>query len=393
MSAIDHVRHLAEGIGPRGSTTLDEAAAADYVFGALERIGLRPVKEPFRSARSAWAPYSLFWGLAICGGLAFMFGGRVGAIAGLSLSVIALGSVLLEMLFRPNPLRWILPTGGSQNVWARLEPSGGVRSTAVVVAHLDTHRTPLVFSSDAWVRLFEKLVPIGLGCTIVLIVLFALGIPYGWPALRFAALAPMLMTAGMLIVTLQGDFTPHTAGANDNASGVGVALALAERLAEEPLSHTSVWILLTGCEEVGCYGADAFLRTHRGMLGDAAWLSIDTVGGKDARPVHLTKERFLATTRSNRMLIGLAEGVGARHPELEVRPIEMAGAYTEGAIGAKHGLRVLTFESQTRNGTLPEWHRPTDTIENLSEEAVRATEAFVWETLQALDGLATRQTA
>ncbi len=385
MSAFEHVRYLAETIGPRGSTTAGEAAGADYAFGVLERIGLRPVRESFRSARSAWAPFSLFFGTVIGSGFLFLFGGRLGAIVGLVLSVVAFMSTLVEMRFRANPLRWLLPKGTSQNVWARIEAEESADQQVVLVAHLDTHRTPLVFSTDRWVRLFEKLVPIGLGCAVLLIALFALGIFLPWSSFRFAAIAPLAVAVGILVLTLQADFTPYTAGANDNASGVGIVLDLAERLAAEPLRRTSVWVLLTGCEEVGCYGADAFLKAHSHELAGAAWLPIDTAGTKEADPTYLREERFLATTKSDPDLLQLVEAVCAEHPEIGARPIEMAGAYTEGAIGAQYGLRVLTFESQNRAGMLSEWHRPTDTVANVSETTIERVEALVWELLAEMD--------
>jgi len=63
----------------------------------------------------------------------------------------------------------------------------------------------------------------------------------------------------------------------------------------------------------------------------------------------------------------------------------MKGAYTEAAIGAKHGLRVLTIESHRANGTLSDWHRLTDTIENVSVECMQATELLLTEFLRELD--------
>jgi len=390
MSAIDHVRGLAEAIGPRGSTGPGERAAADYAFDVLEHIGLGPSMETFRSGRSAWAPFSLLFGCVIAGCLLFWFVGRIGAIVALGMSIAALASALVEMRFRANPLRWLLPKGRSQNVWAAIGATEAAGEQVVLVAHLDTHRTPLVFSTDGWVRLFERLVPIGLGCVVLLILLFALGIPLTWPSLKFAAIAPLGVALGIFALTLQAEFTPYTAGANDNASGVGVVLRLAERLAAEPLRHTSVHVVLTGCEEVGCYGADAFLGAHQHELARAAWLSIDTVGTKDACPTYLKQERFLATTKSDPRLLALADAVAEGHPELGARPVEMGGAYTEGAIGAKYGLRVLTFGSRNRAGLLSEWHRPTDTVANVSEATIEATEAFVWELLVDLDRAAAR---
>jgi hypothetical protein len=146
-----------------------------------------------------------------------------------------------------------------------------------------------------------------------------------------------------------------------------------------------VWVVLSGCEEVGCYGADAFAQTHRDELGHAAWITLDSVGGTGAGPAYLTRETFLLTTPSDPDLLALADQISARHPELDAYAHTFSGAYTEGAIGAKHGFRVLTLVSHRRDGVLPEWHRPTDVVENVDADVVERTETFLWELLQEID--------
>jgi hypothetical protein len=387
---MDHVRYLAETIGPRGSTTPQEAEAARYAAQVLRDAGLEPVTVPFTSARSAWYPYALFSGLALVSELLFWIGGRWGAIAALALIAPTLASVLLELAFRPNPLRWLLPKGRSQNVWARLQPRGEVRERVVLLGHLDTHRTPLVFSTDRWVRLFSMLVPVGLISSVLLLILFAVGIAAtGW-LWRLLSLPFAISILGILLLTLQADLTPYTAGANDNASGAGIVLSVAQRLKGEPLAHTEVWVVLSGCEEVGCYGAEAFAQAHRDELGHAAWITIDSADGTGASPGYLRHETFLLTTHSDPNLLALADRVASRHPELDAHAYTFRGAYTEGVIGGKHGFRVLTLSGHRRDGMLPEWHRPTDVVENLDPEVVERTETFLWELLQEIDRQAKR---
>jgi len=385
MNAMDHVRYLVEKIGPRGSTTAAEKAAAVYVHKQLESFGLRPVMESFRSARSAWLPAALFWSIVLASGFLFLGTGRVGAIVALMLSVIGLGSILLELMFRPNLLRWTLPKGESQNIWSRIDAKAEAQEHVALVAHLDTHRTPLVFSSDRWVRWFEKLLPIGMAFAALLIVIFALGIAVPALWLRILAIGPMLVALGMLILMLQADFTPYAPGSNDNASGVGVVLALAEQLASDPLKNTAVWIVLTGCEEVGCYGAEDFIRRHKTELQHAAWITVDTVGSTNGVPVALSRETFLTTAKSDPCLLHLVRELATQQPGLAAHEISMKGAYTEGAIGAKHGLRVLTFESHAPSGALSNWHRTTDTTENVSAECVQTTQSLLHELLKQLD--------
>jgi hypothetical protein len=228
-------------------------------------------------------------------------------------------------------------------------------------------------------------VPVGLLSTVVLIVLFMIGIFAGGSLWRLLSLPFASVLCGLLLITLQADRTPYTEGANDNATGAAVVLSIAERLAREPLDNTAVWALLSGCEEVGCYGADAFARAHQGELEDAAWIALDGVGSSGGRTVYLERETFLLTARSDPGLIALAERVASRRPDLDVGAgVFAAGGYTEGSIGAVYGLRVLTLAS-LREGALAEWHRPTDVVANVDPDVVERTETFLWELLHEMD--------
>jgi hypothetical protein len=54
MAIIEHIRYLAETIGPRGSTRPPEKRAAEYAEKALREAGLEPVTEGFQSGRSTY---------------------------------------------------------------------------------------------------------------------------------------------------------------------------------------------------------------------------------------------------------------------------------------------------------------------------------------------------
>ena len=385
MSAMEHIAKLAREIGPRGSTTEAEKRAAEYAAEVLQSCGLDPQTSPFASARSAWYPFALFSALMLVASAAFLLGGDMPSLVALALGAVSVASVLLELAFRPNPLRWLLPRAESQNVSARIPARDGGRRKVVLVGHLDTHRTPKVFSSDAWLRVFRVLIPLGLAASLVLLAMFAAGVVIGEGPWRWLALVPGLFLVGILAASLQADLTPFTEGANDNASGVGIVLSLAEELAASPLREIEVWVVLTGCEEVGCYGADAFLQHHKDELSEAYWLSLDDVGGEGTMLRYLSKETFLLNTHSDPELLQIANSIATDRPELKARAHRFRGAYTEGAIGAKHGLRVLTLIATRPNGAVPDWHRPTDVLERVGEEAIDRCEAFVKELLARID--------
>jgi hypothetical protein len=229
------------------------------------------------------------------------------------------------------------------------------------------------------------LVPIGLISSILLIILFIIGIFDSGSLWRLLSIPFLVIFAAFFGITFQADFTPYAPGANDNASGAAIVLHLAERLTMEPLSQTSVWAVLNGCEEVGCYGAEAFALAHLDDLQDAIWIAIDSVGAQDTVPHYLTHETFLLTVKSDPELISLADKVSSSSPELSALPYHFKGAFTDGVIGEKHGFRVLTLLSFHTDGGLPEWHRPTDVIANVDPDVVRKNETFLWELLQQID--------
>jgi hypothetical protein len=385
MDTMDHIQHLSEEIGPRGSTTPQEAQAAQYAAQVLQKIGLDPVIETFRSARSAWYPYALFSGLMLVSALFFIFGNRWGAVVALILSSISLLSVLLELSFRSNPLRWLLPTGDSQNAWAKIPPSQKPLKKVVLMGHVDTHRTPLAFSTDSWVKVFGILVPLGLVSSILLVILLIIGLIDPGSLWRILSIPFLIIFLAFFMLTFQADFSPYAPGANDNASGAAIVLRLAERLVEAPLAQTEVWAVLNGCEEVGCYGAEAFARAHQDELQGTIWIAIDSVGGHNTVPHYLTHETFFLTTRSDLELIALADKVSKTFPDLRARPFHFKGAFTDSAIGGKYGFRVLTQLSFRTDGGLPQWHRPTDVIENVDPAVVQKNETFLWELLQEID--------
>ncbi len=381
-SVMDHVAHLSRVIGPRGSATEAERAAADYAAQVFRDLGLEPYVEPFVSATSAWRPYAIATGGMLLTIPLFFAGARWLAAAILVLLILC---TALELVLIPNPLRWLVPRGRSQNVYAILPPAGPVRQRVILCGHLDTHRTPWAFSSSRALAIYRTLVTLGLPGAVGMAGLFLIGAITRNPNWGLPALLPALGLAAVLAMAIQADLTPYTPGANDNATGAGMVLALAERLRREPLRHTEVWALCTGCEEVGAYGAAAFVRRHAD-LGRPIFIVLDTLGGPGSGPCVLACETMLWPLRSDPGLLALADRIAREHPELGAyRWPNFRGAYTDGAPAIRAGWRVLSLVNLRPDGVLPHWHQPSDVYENVDPGVVARTEAFVWALLRAID--------
>jgi hypothetical protein len=386
MKPMEAIEHLAERIGPRGSCTPSEMEAVSWVEQQLGGLGLTAVSDSFRSATSQYRPYLWFALLALSGETLAWVGGKPGMIAAIVLLAIATVSLFLELTFRPNLLRWMSPRGSSQNLWTRIPASGEEKRQVVLLAHIDTHRTPWLFDKRL-VKLLDPIVPLALLSCVVMLTMFSIHLASPGLLWLIITLPFALIVLFVLVLMAQADMTPYTRGANDNASGVGVLLGVVGRLSRSPLANTTVWVVFTGCEEVGCYGAEAFARKHRSDLERPFWIAIDSAGGKGANVTYIEKETFLATTRGDRQLVELAARVASESPELEVTPHHFKGGYTEAVIGDKYGFRVMSVGSYRRDGVLPEWHRPTDVVGNLDPQVVENAEAFVTRLMVGIDGL------
>jgi len=383
--ALQHVEHLSVTIGPRGSCTASERQASEYCRQVLRHLGYEAHREEFRAHRSGWAPFSIASGLVLLGIAAFWLLPRdAGALLAATVTVLVTASLLLHLSFRPNPLTWIVPTGVSQNVYARARPAAEVRRTVVVTGHVDTHRTPIAMYSPLVFRLFVGLTTVAVVAMIALCLLFVLAVLRPDPVWRTLTLPLGLVALLAFLVTLQPEFTPFVPGANDNASGAAAVLALAARLRAQPLRHTEVWLVNSGAEEVGATGPVQLLRRHP-ELRQADWIVLDTIAGPGAGPCMITAEQVLLPLWADPKLLELAREVAAARPDLGTYEHYYRGLFSEHSPLVAAGCRSLAILDFTPQGVLPNWHRPSDTFANIDPQVLDRTEEFAWGLLQAID--------
>jgi len=384
---LSHVRTLSEMNGGRGSCTPGERLAGEYVAGELRQLGSQDVQiESFQSIPSTYWPFGLAFAAAFTGSLISLLYAGAGALRlGALFNGLGLWAMLAETEFASSWTHWILPKAKSQNVTASLPPSGLIKARVVLCAHIDSHRTPVFYASNTWYALFSFLIALSFLSMLAGMLGFGLGALLSWQGVRWLGLPLGMVQIFALSMCLHADFTPFSPGANDNASGVAVTLALAGQLLEHPLAHTEVYLALTGCEEVGAYGMAAFLQTHSGQLGrETIYIILDQVGA--GRIKFLTADGLLLKHKTHPQALKLARVIAGNKPEL--RAYEGIGlAYTDALRATKRGLIALTL------GTVPaneaesgsNWHQMTDTLEHVIPEHLEQTCTFTWELLQVVD--------
>ncbi len=375
--------HLSRKIGPRGSTTEDEKQAAQFVRAEMVRFGIPFDWHSFRSPTSAWRPFSYIMGTAVFAAILAPLANPFTGVTAALLLLLLLWLLVRELNLRDTPLRPLLPQGKSQNVVARLAPTQAVRQRVVLVAHLDSHRTPYFHQSPERQHLFSLLlilVFVGLPLNALLFGLLAFT---GWVWPYVVAMPFALLHLVGTVITLQVDSTPYSPGANDNASSVGVVLTMAEWLAERPLDHTELWFLFSGCEEVGCYGMRAFLDEYGAELGqEARFIDFEMVA--QGIPGVLWKEGILTQYEYDPELVQLAEEAAAAVWRPAFRKV--GGAYGESVVTTQRGYRSVTLNAVLpKTGEPVAWHRPDDDFRVVDRETLGQVVAWGLEIVRRLD--------
>jgi hypothetical protein len=392
-SALRHIEHFTNTIGPRGSTTPKEAEALDYCQATLEGLGYEAHRESFMAPTSGWLPFALAEGVMLLAVAIFLLMSQgpdagAGGLAAAALGLIVLVSFGLHLAHRSNPLAWFLPVARSQNVWAAAAPTGEERERVVLVGHVDTHRTALAMQSPGLWQVFRILTPIVGLANLAQIAMFFAGAASPDPLPRQIALYLSIFNVIALVFTLQPDAAPFVKGANDNASGAGAVLALAERLKAEPLAHTTVYLLNTGSEEVGGHGLVDWIKQHaKQEADDADFLVLDSLAGRGADLNYVVEEQLLLPVSANEGLVELAEKVAAENPALGAKPFHYRGLYSEMSLAVVNGQRALAlmdFDPQT--GAPPHFHTARDNMSNVDPAVLERSEQLAWAILKEIDG-------
>ena len=304
------MRRVVDGLGEfpaRGACTDAERRAALWLHAELRARGREAWVEtrwvrPQRATALALACLA-----AVAGGLL----STVAAEAGLAVAALGLVALAGDAAGR-NPLLLLFPRRATQHVLA-----GPADPEILVAAAYDAPRRGLVLD-DRW-RARLRRVPYGAlaacGAAVTAAAAARLaGIDAAW--LGAAQLLPTLVLLAALAAAIDIALSEHSPGANDNASGVAVAIALA------------------------------------GALGERAALLLVGAGHAVPRAVHdhLRRERLRAEV-------------------LEIGPCG-------GGRPHRQGRRIACLDER---GIAPRAHQPDDLPEHVGDDAMEAALAFALE--------------
>jgi len=385
----EHLRALCRDIGPRPACSPAERRAADYVRTTLRRLGVNDVHEQsFKSYTTfGWViipliPASLLAVLLAWSG--WLWGKWLGGV------ILLIGAYVLYDFFYMQPpfFHRLIARHCSQNVIAHIPAKTATpRRTIYLIGHLDSQKQRFLVPTPnpahmRWMTTSLLLVMV-IGGLVFLgdIWLTARGI--GWGVWIVGAL---ILIESMISLALTGhdEKQPYVEGANDNASAVSVLLGIAAALQAQPLTNNEVRLLFTGCEEVQCVGLEAYRRQFKPPHENTYWIDLEMVGTGGICYVTRHGISYLTTYTPHAEMVQLAEQTAQQYPELQVegRPLLIV---EETATLRLNDYRAICLAGYDTQGYLPNWHRLTDTLENIEPETLSRAACFTWALLQTID--------
>ena len=179
--------------------------------------------------------------------------------------------------------------------------------------------------------------------------------------------------------------SPTSPGANDNGSGVAVALELARRHGGK-LEHFDLWVLLTGAHEGLVDGMRGFLRRHRRSLDRTrtVFVNLDEVGAGSVR--YTRREGAILAVRSHVQLVEICEEITEDDEDDSFGARALVNrTQTDAGAARAAGYPAITITCRNVLDYVPDHHRATDTPGRVQHEALERALAFSDELLERVD--------
>jgi len=368
----------------RGPGTDAERRSANHLRARLEAIGRDAHMEPI-IVRPEWTQVLILHALL---GVAASLGSVFAPTAATILAFAVLSSALAYLTGFSTLGAALSPRRASQNV-VSVERSGKP-GTLFLLAHYDSSRNGGLLARA--LRPIEALagrLRIGPGgfFVLALFVIFACcglrSLEFAGPALAAAQFVPtamMLLGAAALADGRTSDFVP---GANDNASGVALALVLTQRFGGR-LEHFDLAVLFTGAHEGLALGARGWARRHRRGFDKRStiFLNLDAVG--HGEPAFAIREGVMFPSSTNSTLIGICESLGDENSDSPPRRITRA-VPSDAAALRERGFPALTLTAVDEGGRNPHRHLPSDLAEAIDGRTLERSERLAAALIERID--------
>lgn len=381
----------------RGAGTRMGKKAADILEKHLLSIGASVERQPFKTSKTyIWQIWWIVGG--ICLGLILA---QIVPWFSLALAACCFISAFLFFDWRSSPLSLLPPRADSENIIARFNHSeksenhGSSKNSKrklIIMAHYDSAPISMLYRASM-IKGMQRSLKTGLvlmAAAVFIIFLQAFNVAQIFTFWGRTILIAYFLGMGIISCI---DFLRfgYTKGASDNATGTAAAVVLAEKLWKNQNRNQDIELVLTGAEEAGMVGAKKYYRKNRKTFHpDKTFvLNFDSLG--KGRLKIIQKTGSITSVWYDNILFHNAVKTARENSRFEkIGKGEWHTGDFDTIWFARAKIPSLTISAQDKNGSIPNLHRPEDTLDavdkNLPEFAVDFAEQVIKNLFKELSG-------
>lgn len=351
MELIEETISKLKSIGPRPTGSDKEKELAIWIEDKLKSFGLETKAQTFKVVPTYSYPYIIIWGLLIFS----VFFIPINRFFSFLLALIITYLEFRELDTFHN-ITNLFRTKTSRNVIGK----NSDKPRLVIMAHIDSARTSIFFhpkyvTSPRVSMLFTT------GSSLAVLILTFLNLIFPLRFWLYIGLVPSLYLLFLIVAHIHRElFMGFSPGGNDNGSGVIVALYSAKILKEE---NVPFWVVFTGGEESGTYGAEALEREYREKLRDVFILNLDNLGA--GRLTVATKEGMWKIFKVRDEWLNTIKN-SINDIDVDFRPY--LGLSTDATVFLARNYNAGTIIALDERGFPVNWHWYNDNVESLDRK-------------------------
>ena len=385
QEAYHTVEELSVRIGPRPAGSDGERRALDYVENELRKTCQTVSRTPVTGI-----PGQSPTRMLMLGGMAFLTYCAYRMVESPQDMLIYLVAffALPKLIFQVRKRVSTRAERNSENVIGYLPAAQEGRGHLVLCAHLDSAKASRV-PGELWPRInqlwMRALVPFvflmaGAAALRWLDMRFSFAPLIVWQTIRTIGLAFAVFSLVFQMIYLyisRGDV--YSPGANDNASGVAVVLALARQLHEASLAHLDTHYALLTAEEMGLIGSQQFVKETNLPKENTYVINLDMVG-TGRRLCYVRGSGLLPPRFTDRYLNALLR---ESHPPIKPHYYFMGDS--DFASFLAKGFRATSLLTAGDDRAETVYHTDRDTIDHVAAESLQLTANVVAGVMRLLD--------
>ncbi|NVM05100.1 MAG: M20/M25/M40 family metallo-hydrolase [Candidatus Helarchaeota archaeon] len=389
------IERICKDIGPRLATTEKEYQAIDEIEKELKDFSDETIRDEFYCTNKAY-PGGLTHVAGFLCTLGFCFFATPLSIITTILCILGLLVLIMELMVLAEFIDFLYPKGKSFNIFGKIKPSISPKKLIIFGGHSDSAYN---FPFTKYGTKMNTMMYLGIGLAVYAIFLSPIkfilqfiiqnfvywdlkisGLPiFTITIIDIIFFIPfMVWFPFFLYIVIRFVGKTLVPGANDNLSGVAVALAIGKYLAAEHRpENVEVWVGSFGAEEVGQRGSKAFVKKYgkKGILDNSLSVILESVGGGEGIGI-LKTEKMYFTTHFKEVYEPVYEAFKKYESENKgVVPGQLHEAVFAGTDAVRFSKKgypaCAVVGGAIETLFLKNWHSPADIPENLNKKLMR----------------------